>query len=229
MRAIRARTRAARAVRRVGSLTRWWAPALCVVLGAVGGSAHALLAERQYAASGQVLVAPVAGADPAGAVGLAQAMGRVATGEAVLGTAAADAGVPVAGLRQRVRAVTSPDAPMIEITGTAARPEDAARAANAVARALVAYGNDAREGTGAELAVFAEARRPVVPVAPVPWLSIAVGVCAGLVVGGAALLSRPSGPRRRKPVAAGDAVADRSALPAQQTERPAAGDALASV
>lgn len=41
-----------------------------------------------------MLVTRVAGADPADAVGPARALGRVATGEAVLGTAVADAGVP---------------------------------------------------------------------------------------------------------------------------------------
>ncbi|WP_159037232.1 YveK family protein [Streptomyces specialis] len=169
---------------------RWWWPlALCALLGAVCGAAHGLLADRQYAAGGQVLVTPVERGDAAAAVGLAQALGRVATGEAELRTAAADAGVPAGTLRSRVRAVTSPDAPVIEITGTAGRPEDAARAANAVARALVARGNDAREG-GAELSVLAEAHRPSVPTAPVPWVSVATGLCAGVVVGGAALAAR---------------------------------------
>jgi capsular polysaccharide biosynthesis protein len=169
-------------------LPAWWPLAGCLLLGLLGGAAHVLLAEREYAASGQVLVS---GPEPETALGFAQAYGRVATDGAVLTTAHTDAGVTVHQLRDRVRAATSPDAPLIEITGTAPRPTDAARAANAVARALIAHGNDATPGTGTELALLTEASPNATPVAPSPFVSLVTGSCAGALTGTLILLARP--------------------------------------
>ena len=127
-------------------LARWWPCALPVLLGALLGGGYALLAEREYAASGYVVVRAVGETDPAVAVGFAQSYGRMATSEAVLDAARAEAGGSADELRGRVRAATSPDAPVIEITGRAPRAEAAAGAANAVARALIGkYAGDVVE------------------------------------------------------------------------------------
>ncbi|MFF2373048.1 hypothetical protein ACFVUW_01520 [Streptomyces xiamenensis] len=189
----------------------WWPLALCGVAGALLGGGYGLLADREYAASGYVVVRDAGqGADPAAAVGLAQAFGRIATGDAVLTTAQTDAGVSLDRLRDGVRASTSPDAPMIEITGTAARAGRAAEMANAVARALIAYGNDATDSTGARLTVFAEAQPSAAPVSAAPLVRLAVGLVAGLLVGLLVLLVRTN---------AGDPPGPVTTVPAQPRDQ----------
>ncbi|GAA2368191.1 hypothetical protein GCM10010417_32700 [Streptomyces carpaticus] len=202
----RARLRAARA-RLPRPLPVWWPLLLCALAGTLGGAGYGLVADREYAASGYVVVRQAEGSDPAGAVGNAQAFGRIATGDAVLTTAQADAGVTLAELRDGVRAATSPDAPMIEITGTATSGARAAEMANAVARALIAYGNDAAEITGARLTVFADAQPSAAPVSSTPLVRLAVGLVAGLVVGLLVLLVRTEG---RDPAPAATAVPDQT-------------------
>ncbi|MGW8848036.1 hypothetical protein ACWGNE_09645 [Streptomyces xiamenensis] len=198
----------ARARRRV---PLWWPLALCGVAGALLGGGYGLLADREYAASGYVVVRDTGeGADPAAAVGLAQAFGRIATGDAVLTTAQTDAGVSLDRLRDGVRASTSPDAPMIEITGTAARAARAAEMANAVTRALIAYGNDATDSTGARLTVFAEAQPSAAPVSAAPLVRLAVGLVAGLLVGLLVLLVRTN---------AGDPPGPVTTVPAQPRDQ----------
>ena len=185
-------------------LPRWWPLALCTLLGVLLGGAHALLTDRAYAARGYVLVT-ASGTDQSAAVGLAQALGRVATSDAVLRMARADADTGTAELRGTITAGTSPDAPLIEITGRAGSPDAAARAANAVLRALIAYGNEAREQTRATLSRFAEAAPPARPVSPAPVLSLAVGGSTGVVTGCLVLLVRAGGAgagRRRAPLPA---------------------------
>ncbi|RKN38038.1 lipopolysaccharide biosynthesis protein [Streptomyces hoynatensis] len=185
-------------------LPGWWPLALCTLLGALLGGGHALLTDRAYAARGYVLVTRPE-ADQSAAVGLAQSYGRVATSDAVLRMARTDAGAAAGDLRGRVTASTSPDAPMIEITGRAGSPQAAARAANAVAQALIAYGNEARGRTDATLSRFAEAAPPSRAISPAPGLSLAVGGSAGAVTGCLALLVRAGGAgtgRRRAPLPA---------------------------
>ncbi len=198
----------ARAPRRVPF---WWPLALCGVAGALLGGGYGLLADREYAASGYVVVRDTGeGVDPAAAVGLAQAFGRIATGDAVLTTAQTDAGVSLDRLRDGVRASTSPDAPMIEITGTAPRAARAAEMANAVTRALIAYGNDAADSTGARLTVFAEAQPSAAPVSAAPLVRLAVGLVAGLLVGLLVLLVRTN---------AGDPPGPVTTVPAQPRDQ----------
>ncbi|WP_147255887.1 lipopolysaccharide biosynthesis protein [Streptomyces sp. PT12] len=168
-----------------------WAPLLLgATLGLVCGTWHAALAEREFAAEGYVQVTAAEG----DAIGVAQAYGRMATGGAVLSAAAESAGVAAGRLADRVRAATSPDAPMIEITGTGPNGAAAARAANAVAGALVDLA-----GPGTRLTQVLPAAPPATPIAPVPPLSIALGVCAGAVAGGAASLVRRGETARSEP------------------------------
>ncbi|MDT0342108.1 lipopolysaccharide biosynthesis protein [Streptomyces litchfieldiae] len=176
-------------------------PALCVLLGLLAGAAHALLTDREYAATGTLAATAAGGGDP---LGFAQAYGRLAADDAV--RRAAEPGT-------RVRAVTSPEAPVIEITGTGPSPRDAATTANAVARALIDHAERAADATGAKLVRLTEALPPTTPVTPVPWISLATGTCAGTAAATAALLATPPPARRR--------------LPAQPT--PARTDAAAAV
>src|SRR5690606_26437090 len=80
----------------------WRLPAGCVLLGVLAGAGHALVTDREYAASAQLVVSGD------NALGFAQAFGRVATDGAVLAAARTDAGVTVPELRDGVRVATSP-------------------------------------------------------------------------------------------------------------------------
>ncbi|MBB1256002.1 hypothetical protein H3146_21955 [Streptomyces sp. OF3] len=178
-------------------LPPWWPIGLCLAVGAGGGAAYGMLATPQYSATGYLVAVPAKDSDPQAALGFAQAYGRVATSPAVLRQAQNVAGEPVARLRAGVRSATSPDAPMIEITGTAPRPQLAAVRANAVATALTDTSADAAEQTGVELRVLAPAHAPTAPSSPSPPLATAVGAATGGLVGGLFLLVSPSRSARR--------------------------------
>lgn len=183
------------------ALPGWWPLALCVLLGMAGGAAYGLLKAPQYTATSYVAVVPGKDADPTAALGFAQAYGRIATGGAVLAGARADTDAPVSALRGDVQAVTSPDAPLIEITGTAARAARAADISNAVADSLTRVANRTAKRTEVKLTVFAAARAPSAPSSPSTPLSVAVGGCTGVLCGGLLLLVRPArGGARRPPV-----------------------------
>ncbi|GGU29939.1 lipopolysaccharide biosynthesis protein [Streptomyces lavendofoliae] len=191
------------AVRRaIGWLTRlrrtrrrWLVPA-AALLGVLAGCGYGLLKTPEYAATSYVIVVPSAKSDPAGAMGLAQAYGRVATDIAVVGDAQVAAGVPAETLRASVQAATSPDAPMIAVTARAPRPATAAGMADSVARALVQKGSHTEGSTGVKVLQFTRAATPTEPVSPSASLAALVGGCAGGLLGGLALLVRPRYPRR---------------------------------
>ncbi|MFI0150742.1 lipopolysaccharide biosynthesis protein [Streptomyces lydicus] len=182
--------RAARA--RSPRLPRWWPLPLCALLGAAGGASYGLLTPPSYTATGYVVVTPAKDSDPAGALGFAQAYGQMATGGAVLAEAHRASGLPLGALRG-IRTTTEPDAPVIEITGTARTPHASAALADAVARALTRTGNRAATHTGAHLLALAPTAGPADPVSPSVPLSTGVGGCAGGLLGGLLLLVRPRG------------------------------------
>jgi uncharacterized protein involved in exopolysaccharide biosynthesis len=192
------------AVRRaIGWLTRlkrtrrrWLVPA-AALLGVLVGGGYGLLKAPEYAATSYVIVVPTAKSDPAGAMGLAQAYGRVATDVAVVGDAQVAAGVPAETLRADVQAVTSPDAPMIAVTARSSRAATAADMADSVARALVQKGAHTEAGTGVKVLQFTRAATPTDPVSPSAPLAALVGGCAGGLLGGLALLVRPPRHGRR--------------------------------
>ncbi|MEY9968997.1 capsular polysaccharide biosynthesis protein [Streptacidiphilus sp. MAP12-16] len=170
-------------------LRRCWPIVAAVPLGAVCGGAYALVAPVQYQANAYVMVVPEAGADSATAVNFAQAYGRVIAQPEILLNAAAGTGVPIARLTPLVQAVTSPDAPMIQITGTAGTAATAAQEANAVARSLVSFGDAGSAQTRVKLMTFASAAQPDAPSSPSRSLDLAVGAAAGLLVGGLGVMA----------------------------------------
>lgn len=161
---------------RTDQLPRWWPLPACAALGLVAGSAHGVLAEPEYAATTYLVAVAKQSADPTATVGFAQAYGRLATSISTLAYAQANAGVPAVQLPRHVRTETSPDSPMIGITGTAPRPGDAADIANAVADALSLNANGAAEDTGVRLVRFSHAISPLEPTSPLLPLSAGVGV-----------------------------------------------------
>ncbi|MGW0735687.1 lipopolysaccharide biosynthesis protein [Streptomyces sp. NPDC002851] len=176
---------------RTRQLPRWWPLPACAALGLAAGTAHGVLAEPEYAATTYLIATAEKNADPTATLGFAQAYGRLATSTSTLAYAQATAGVPAKQLPRHVQTETSPDSPMIGITGTAAKPGDAADIANAVADSLSLNANDRTDDTGVRLVRFSRAIKPPAPTSPLLPLSAGVGVSAGGLVGGLLLLVQP--------------------------------------
>ncbi|WP_267243268.1 lipopolysaccharide biosynthesis protein [Streptomyces sp. PR69] len=182
---------ASRARNRLTPLPRWWPLPLCVLLGTACGVAYGELKTPEYAATSYVVAVPGEDGDPSVALGYAQAYGRIATSDSTIRHARVAAGVPAKTLRAHVRTETSPDSPMIAITGTAAKPAQAAEFANAVADAVFVSSNQVSKNTNVKLILFSQAIAPGSPVSPSTPVSAAVGGCTGGLLGGLALLVRP--------------------------------------
>jgi capsular polysaccharide biosynthesis protein len=178
----------------------WWPLPLCLALGALAGAVYGVVTVPQYSATSYIVVSSSKHADSAGALGYAQAYGKIAADPVVLGAAEASAGLPSGALRGAVKASTSPDAPMIEITGTADRAVPAAEHADAVAQALADTAKRSAKKTGAKLTVLSHAVAPASAVSPSTPIAISVGGCAGALVGGLVLLARPRQRRGGAPV-----------------------------
>ncbi|MFF2955766.1 hypothetical protein ACFVVU_31020 [Kitasatospora sp. NPDC057965] len=204
-------TEAIRSARRL--VGRWWPVALAVPLGAVAGAGYALVAHPSYAANSYVIVVPETQGEGTTAVSFAQAYGRLAGQPQVLAAAAAETGHGLGKLQSLVHGTTSPDAPMIEITGTGPRPEEAVRAADAVARSLVAFANNSSRESGVRLVPLAAAAEPAKPTTPSGRLDVAVGGAAGVLIGALVMMTR----RRNTASADGEAPAE-SVAPAESAE-----------
>ncbi|MFC5632702.1 lipopolysaccharide biosynthesis protein [Streptomyces bullii] len=173
------------------ALPPWSLLAAGTLAGALAGGAYGALTPPAYSATAYVVAVPTKKSDPQAALGFAQAYGRVATQLAVLGDAQEGAGVPVRTLLENVRTATSPDAPMVAVTATAARPGLAVDMADAVSRALTRHADRAKDATHVELTRFSRAVRPTEPSSASPALTGLVGASAGGLLGGLALLVRP--------------------------------------
>ncbi|MFE9256179.1 lipopolysaccharide biosynthesis protein [Streptomyces sp. NPDC006879] len=198
----------------------WWPLPACAALGLAAGLGYGLLKAPEYVATSYVVAVPGKNAQPATALGFAQAYARIATGPATLNYAAPRAGVSARQLHTRVRAETSPESPMIAITGTAGRPQGAADIANAVSDALTLTSNQSAANTGVQLLMFSQAVAPTEAASPSAPISGAVGLCAGGLSGALALLARPRRGRRSGPPLAATTI---TTVPAQDS-----GEASAS-
>ncbi|MEV7596809.1 Wzz/FepE/Etk N-terminal domain-containing protein [Kitasatospora sp. NPDC089797] len=201
---------------------RWWPVALAVPLGAAAGAGYAVVSHPSYAASAYVLVVPQNPGEASTATNFAQAYGRLAGQPQVLAVAAAETGHTRAELESLVSGTTSPDAPMIEITGTGTHAQEAARTADAVARSLVAFANSSSKDTNVRLVTLAPAAAPDKPTTPSGKLDVAVGGAAGLLLGSLVLMTR----RRGGPA---EAAPETPAPPATPAAPETAGTAEAPV
>lgn len=191
----RAGTWPGRVLARIRALPVWWIVPVGVLIGALAGGGYSMLRTPQYSATSYVLVVPTDKADPAAALGFAQAYGRVASQVAALGDAQVWAGVSAKVLKENVTTVTSPDAPMISVTATSSGPRAAVAMADGVARSLVLNGTQMQGSTNVRVVQFSRAVRPTSPVSPSVPLAALVGAAAGGLLGGLGVLVRP---RRRR-------------------------------
>ncbi|AQS69531.1 hypothetical protein [Streptomyces pactum] len=169
----------------------WSVLAAGTLLGGLLGGAYGLLAPVTYTATSYLVAVPTSKSTPEAARGFAQAYGRVATQVAVLEDAQVWAGVPVRTLQDRVRAATSPDAPMVAVSATSPRPGLAVDMANAVSRALTQHAEHTKDSTQVRLVRFSRAVEPSEPTSATPAVTTLVGTGAGGLLGGLALLARP--------------------------------------
>lgn len=176
---------------RVKRLPAWWLLPAGAALGALTGGLYGAVTTPEYTATSYVIAVPQKDSDPTAALGFATAYGRVATQLAVLGDAQVESGVSPQTLRESVRAATSPDAPMISISATAAEPGKAADIANAVSRSLTSNANHTKDSTRVRLLQLSRAVEPAAPASATAPMTSLVGACAGGLLGGLALLVRP--------------------------------------
>ena len=202
---------------------RWWPVALAVPLGAVAGAGYATVAHPVYAANAYVVVVPQNPGEGATAVNFAQAYGRLAGQPQVLAGAATATGRTISALETLVHGTTSPDAPVIEITGTGPKPKDAVQSADAVAKSLVAFANTSSAETGVKLVPLAAAAEPEQPTTPSKQLDVAVGGAAGVLIGALVMMTRRRGDDPAPvPAAAAPAVPAPAAPAASVAQEPGA-------
>ncbi|MFE9632343.1 lipopolysaccharide biosynthesis protein [Streptomyces sp. NPDC006463] len=197
----------------------WWPLPACALLGLAAGGAYGVLKAPEYAATSYVVAVPDDTTEPATALGFAQAYARIATSSSTLAYAQPRAGIGAQKLRTQVRAETSPESPMIAITGTSSSPAEAADIANAVADALSLSSNQAAKNTGVQLLLFNQAVAPAGPASPSAPISGAVGMCAGGLLGGLWLLARP-GRRKEEQEGGQDTGPENGPQSVQETGQP---------
>jgi capsular polysaccharide biosynthesis protein len=180
---------------------RWWPIGLLTMLSALSGLAYGVASDPVYTANAYVVVVAQNPGDSL-IVSYAQAYARIADQGATL-NAAADASTGTASvreLRQQVQASASPDAPVIEIAGSANSARRAADMANLVANGLAITANAQSADTGVRLSLLSAAAPPADPTSPRLGLDVAVGAAVGLLLGGLALLAKTDlSPRPRHP------------------------------
>lgn len=181
-----------------GRAWRWGLPVVAMLVGALAGLAYAQLASPTYVSKAYVVVVPNDPSAQASAASFAQAYGRMSAQGPVVATAVrAGGGVATADqLRTTVQAATSPDAPVVEVTGSADTAAIASTRANLVANALISTGNARAAATRMRLVMLAPASPADAPSSLSTSLSVAVGGAAGLLVGA---LGVAAGIGRRRP------------------------------
>jgi capsular polysaccharide biosynthesis protein len=178
-----------------GVAVRWWPVPALVFLGLAGGAGYSIAAPVQYSASAYVVATVTTSVStPQGdtqlALGFAQAYARITGQGDVLVPAAESTGHTLDWLRSHVQSSSSPNAPIIQITGTDASPADAAAVANAVAKSLAGYGDARSTETRVSVSVFSEALPPDQPATPGLSVDMTVGAAAGGLLGLFSVLSR---------------------------------------
>jgi capsular polysaccharide biosynthesis protein len=157
---------------------------LVVLLGTLGGLVHALVKTPVYKATSHVIVVTEQKGSDQLAVNFAQAYGRLAVQRQTLAWAVSPAVPRGANPTKHVQASTSPDTPLIQLTGSAHTADAAVAYANAAADALVRYSAVRSQETGVHAALMGAADRPTAPASPNLLLSLAIGTATGILLAG---------------------------------------------
>ncbi|GAA4056407.1 lipopolysaccharide biosynthesis protein [Nonomuraea soli] len=184
-------------VRRASGLARrWWPQGCAVMLGLCGGLLYNTLSVPSYSAQAHVVVVANDRSVPEQTTSFAQAYTRIATQPTVI-RAALRPELPaktVSQLQRSMRVSTSPDAPLIGLSVSAPRADQAAAQANALAQALISYAATHVKDTGVRIASLTPAMPPEEQAGLEGWLIVVVGGAAGLLLGALYYLISP--PRR---------------------------------
>jgi len=186
-------------------VSRSWLIGTLVVLGGAAGYAYGTLTPATYTANAYLVVVPLATAGANGttpdAQGFATAFTRIAGQPQIQAQAATDAGVSLNTMISGTTAATSPDAPVISISGVSTNPATAAAEANGLAKAIEQAASDQTENTSVTVTVLSSAVAPLSPSSASASLDGAVGAAAGILLGSLAGLSgvQVSGRFRRGP------------------------------
>jgi uncharacterized protein involved in exopolysaccharide biosynthesis len=185
--------------------SRGWLIGALVVLGGGAGYAYGTVSPASYTANAYLVVVPLSTSAANGtapdAQGFATAFTRIAGQPQIQAQAATDAGVPLQTMIKDSTAATSPDAPVISITGVSTNPVTAAAVANGLAKAIEAAASDQTANTAVTVSVLSAAVTPTQPSSASPGLDGAVGAAAGVLVGSllglaGVKLNRPGGSGR---------------------------------
>jgi capsular polysaccharide biosynthesis protein len=175
---------------------RFVLPVVIVLAGLLIGLGYGLFKTPVYTANAYVLIVKDGEQDEV-AVSITQAYGRIAALPETLAWSSNRPPTSPDNMGKHIRASTSPDSPMIQLAGSATRPDDAAAFANAAADALVRYGAQHREETGVRVALMSMAAKPVSPSSPNLRLSVAVGTATGVLLAGLSAAAMNGGRGRR--------------------------------
>jgi capsular polysaccharide biosynthesis protein len=180
----------------------WWPTVLLAAVGALVGLGYAFVTPATYVARAYVVVVAADPTESAEAVSYAQTYARVVPQGDVINAAAKGGNASATDLRRNVQASSSPDAPVIEITGSSGSPGHAADLANLMSAGLVSTANQHSSSTRMKLTILSPASPPDRPSSPRPMINLAVGAAVGILLGGLAALtgldrfSDRNGPRR---------------------------------
>lgn len=167
--------------------SRGWLIGALVVLGGGAGYAYGTVTPASYSANAYLVVVPLSVSGSTGtapdAQGFATAYTRIAGQPQIQAQAATDAGVPLQTMIKDSTASTSPDAPVIDITGSSTNPTTAAAVANGLAKAIEASASDQTANTAVTVSVLSSAVPPSTPSSASAGLDGAVGAAAGVLVG----------------------------------------------
>jgi capsular polysaccharide biosynthesis protein len=162
---------------------RFVLPVVLVLAGLLMGLGYGLLKTPEYKANAYVLVVKDQDQDQV-AVSSATAYGRIAALPETLAWSRTPPPGSLDSARTHIQASTSPDSPLIQLSGSATTPRDAAAYANTAANALVRYGAQHTQATGVSTALMSSATEPLSPSSPNLRLNVAVGIAMGILLAG---------------------------------------------
>lgn len=167
--------------------SRGWLIGSLVVLGGAAGFAYGAVSPASYTANAYLVVVPLSAASANGTTpdpqGFATAFTRIAGQPQIQAQAATDAGVPLQTMIKDSTAATSPDAPVISITGVSTNPLTAAAVANGLAKAIEETASGETDDTSVTVSTLSAAVTPTQASSASPSLDAAVGAAAGVLVG----------------------------------------------